>query len=114
MLSFQALNRNKTQIKHKCDVNYVEVVINIIRTFFFNLTIGESPPPSHFPTIIIVILGAVFGSLMSIKGILENGRFNYVGLIGLSILIPSLYISWMLLCCWKGINGYDWWQIPHF
>lgn len=83
---------------------------------------GEIPPPSMVSTIVFFALILLSGFSMLVILILSyfEVRFTEIELdkpkfafVACSMFASGFYVTWISLCCWRRVSGYDWWMIPH-
>ena len=107
----------------KEDINYIELFRNkvkIIITWYKN---GDFPPDNISKTIFLTLLLSISGFYvilnLTLNNFDSNQKFPDIPKIPLIIyslitIFPGLWIFWISICCWRRIDGYDWWMIPHF
>lgn len=119
------IGSNTTKIAYdEIKISRFELIINIIRNFFW-IPNGDTPPPSLRGTIFIAVSSFTAGIALAILCYSCNfsicsdflcQKIPKSNLIFASIIltIPSLYVFWICFCCWRRIEGYDWWMIPQW
>lgn len=113
------------QSNHGLKINHFELFINIIRNYFW-IPNGETPPNAIRGTIFIAVSSFIAGISLGMFCIFCNFSIcctnfcknipkysSKLIIASIAILtIPSLYVFWICFCCWRRIDGYDWWMIP--
>lgn len=119
-----SLLQTKPKPPSSIELSRFELIINIIRNFFW-IPSGESPPTTRRPTIIISFISFIVGVLLTVFGIFYdfsdsndyfylNFKKTQIFFLSTILIIPSLYVLFIFFCCWRRVQGYDWWMIPQF
>lgn len=114
--------KDKKMTIDEIKINRLEFTINIIRNFFW-IPNGDSPPPSLRGTIFIAASSFIVGITLAIlcnscnfsicsDFLCKKIQKSQLIFASLFFTIPSLYVFWICFCCWRRIEGYDWWMIP--
>ncbi|KAK8842553.1 hypothetical protein M9Y10_025410 [Tritrichomonas musculus] len=100
----------KNQILFKC-----QLIIDWFRA-------GDLPPKTHYKSLCLMIVLLILGTILGICFVLSHFEIALTDVIpvawpffGLSCitLLPSLYIFFVSICCWRRVKGYGWWMIPY-
>lgn len=121
MLKFRTTDHEKTNNSlNRCEFSYYQNYINHVKTLYSKFISGDPPPPTHYSMIALVIftlICVITTLLIYVMSFFHFNKFeskipNFVTLICFIILFPSLYEFYLFICCWKRVEGYDWWMIP--
>ena len=106
-------NLNETKQRQEKSFSIQKLYYNIYKWF----NSGAKPPNYMKKSIFISILLFIVGfslftfTLLSYNGIYFTRPINsykFAFLVSLIALIPGVYSSFYLFCCWRKIPGYDW------
>lgn len=106
----------------KEQIDHLESVKNHFRIIKHWYRCGDQPPTTIYKSIYLMMFLMVLGiwllSLL-IKGHFKTDSENKFPFIPVAVfsavtLVPGFWILWISVCCWRRVDGYDWWMIPHF
>jgi hypothetical protein len=111
-------------VRRREEVNVIELIANYWRSLQVWWQIGDSPPRTHYVTIVSALVLAPLGVYLMLRCFspnplvvagLEMQRISIAlqFALGLLLAVPSGHIIFLTVCCWRRVSGYDWWMIPH-